>query len=700
MTPFDDSGAFRPTRRRRRAPAPRGPGRRCDGASQSLGFLIQMVATVVLARLLTPADFGLVTMVTHVQPAADELRAERVHRSGPAAGKDRSPARQQRVLDQRRVSGCCSRSRSRCGAPPRAVLRRPAHRGRDESDVGHDSSHQPLGPAPGAAQTGDAIRGRLDERHRGAHRLGGGRRSSWAGRRWGYWALVAAAVALPLATALGAWQRCRWIPGAPGASPRHAADGAVCRADVYGRFMANYRTWNLGNFLLGWHFGPPALGFYKKAYDLFILPLNQLSAPLTNVAVSALSRLRHDPDQTRRAFPERAVDARVRRHGPRRGPDARRPGPDSAPAGTRMGGVRPHLHVLRSRHRDHAALRHPRLDPPFRRPSGSRVPVGTRRARRHGRSLPARASAGGPPASPSPGSPPTGFSRSPRCGTRAARPCFRFGASSTPSGGTSSRRRLRAFATAALLRGAPALLAEPGAAGSAHADRGRPPPCSVRSIWRRDRVAPRVRATPSVSALVRDMLPRQRCRSHRRQVSDENSPEDDGIESAQAVRAFLQAYGTGPVKKRLWDGEFSNGPLGLSRPARPATSSIRSSKSTPATAASWISDAARAAPETSWTRRHMNAMSALISPTWRSRRAQQRSEANGRSDRNRYRQSDILSYVPTSGHSTSSCSWDSIYYVPRRHIPAMLERYAHYLEAGGVFIVRMGTPTNIRTSWR
>src|SRR4030081_1210415 len=32
--------------------------------SQSLGFAVQMIATVILARLLTPADFGLVAMVT------------------------------------------------------------------------------------------------------------------------------------------------------------------------------------------------------------------------------------------------------------------------------------------------------------------------------------------------------------------------------------------------------------------------------------------------------------------------------------------------------------------------------------------------------------------------------------------------------------------------------------------------------------
>src|SRR5439155_5629995 len=51
---------------------------------------------------------------------------------------------------------------------------------------------------------------------------------------------------------------------------------------------------NLDNILVGWSFGPLSLGFYKKAYDLFALSTTQLTAPLTSVAVSALSRLNAD----------------------------------------------------------------------------------------------------------------------------------------------------------------------------------------------------------------------------------------------------------------------------------------------------------------------------------------------------------------------------------------------------------------------
>jgi glycosyltransferase involved in cell wall biosynthesis len=59
---------------------------------------------------------------------------------------------------------------------------------------------------------------------------------------------------------------------------------------TYGRFAINYFARNADNILVGWRFGAHSLGFYKKAYDLFAMSANQLTAPLTNVAVSALSR--------------------------------------------------------------------------------------------------------------------------------------------------------------------------------------------------------------------------------------------------------------------------------------------------------------------------------------------------------------------------------------------------------------------------
>ena len=112
---------------------------------------------------------------------------------------------------------------------------------------------------------------------------------AWKG--FGYWALVAGVVAQPLAQSIGAWSMCRWIPSLP---RRAAGTGSMVQfaLHVYGRFSVNYFARNMDNLLVGWRFGAASLGFYKKAYDLFALSAGQLTSPLTNVAVSALSRFK------------------------------------------------------------------------------------------------------------------------------------------------------------------------------------------------------------------------------------------------------------------------------------------------------------------------------------------------------------------------------------------------------------------------
>ena len=110
---------------------------------------------------------------------------------------------------------------------------------------------------------------------------------------------MAGIVAQQLSVTIGAWWLCRWIPSLP---RRTGKTGAVVRfaAKVYGQFSLGYSTQNIDNLLVGWRFNAVALGFYKKAYDLFALSASQLTAPLHNVALAALSRLNQDPVRFRR----------------------------------------------------------------------------------------------------------------------------------------------------------------------------------------------------------------------------------------------------------------------------------------------------------------------------------------------------------------------------------------------------------------
>lgn len=117
----------------------------------------------------------------------------------------------------------------------------------------------------------------------------------------GYWALIGGAVSLPLSTAIGAWWACRWIPGRP---RRVSGTGSMLQFAIatYGRFGFNYLARNTDNLLVGWRFNAQSLGFYKKAYDMFTLSAGQLVSSISVVAVSALSRLNRDRVQYERSF--------------------------------------------------------------------------------------------------------------------------------------------------------------------------------------------------------------------------------------------------------------------------------------------------------------------------------------------------------------------------------------------------------------
>ena len=118
---------------------------------------------------------------------------------------------------------------------------------------------------------------------------------------WHYWALVWGSVTQAVVVAVGAWWMCRWIPSRPGYAAG-TGSGLKFVMSVYSHFAFSYSTRNTDNLLVGWRFGAQSLGFYKKAYDLFVLPETQLLAPLSAVVVSTLSRVSGNREQFQRYF--------------------------------------------------------------------------------------------------------------------------------------------------------------------------------------------------------------------------------------------------------------------------------------------------------------------------------------------------------------------------------------------------------------
>jgi O-antigen/teichoic acid export membrane protein/glycosyltransferase involved in cell wall biosynthesis len=288
LKPFDAHGAFRPglgdgeVRRL----AIRGAG--VTVLSGGFGLAIQIAATVVLARLLTPKDFGVVTMVTTFSLLlmnfglngfteailqADEINQFLVSNifwinAGiglaltacfAAAGTLMARFYHDPLVARVAIGISPTIFITSISVQHIALLKRAMH-------FSATSSNEVLSRAISMA-TSIAL----------------------ALKGWGYWALVAGAVMLPLSQTIGAWFLCPWLPSFP---RRVKGTGSMTRfaMNVYGRFTINYFARNTDNVLVGWRFGPISLGFYKKAYDLFALSAGQLAAPITNVAVSALSR--------------------------------------------------------------------------------------------------------------------------------------------------------------------------------------------------------------------------------------------------------------------------------------------------------------------------------------------------------------------------------------------------------------------------
>jgi PST family polysaccharide transporter len=119
--------------------------------------------------------------------------------------------------------------------------------------------------------------------------------------RLGYWALVLSPSVTVAVNCMMVWIMSGWRPGRPqrgaGVWPMLTFGGHLT-----GFNFLNYFVRNSDNVILGWLWGAGPLGLYAKAYQLLMLPISQINAPVSSVALPALSRLQSTPEQYRRYY--------------------------------------------------------------------------------------------------------------------------------------------------------------------------------------------------------------------------------------------------------------------------------------------------------------------------------------------------------------------------------------------------------------
>jgi O-antigen/teichoic acid export membrane protein len=118
---------------------------------------------------------------------------------------------------------------------------------------------------------------------------------------YGYWALVAMNIISPLVITIGLCFTSRWVPGMP---RRRAGVRSMIRfgGTITLNSLVVYIASNVEKVLIGRSWGVEAIGIYGRAYQLVNIPTDNLNSAVGEVAFSALSRLQDDPLRLRSYF--------------------------------------------------------------------------------------------------------------------------------------------------------------------------------------------------------------------------------------------------------------------------------------------------------------------------------------------------------------------------------------------------------------
>jgi O-antigen/teichoic acid export membrane protein len=269
-------------------------------SSQAMQFIMQSTSTVVLARLLMPADFGLIAMVTTItglgQAFADLGLSEATIQHPEISHEQVS------TLFWVNVGiGLTLTSITASLAPLLALFYR-------EPRLRNITLVVSLAFLLGGLRVQHDALLRRQMRFRAlavrdviCYVFAVPAAIGLAWRGYGYWALVALPLILSAGQVLSSWLLVRWIPGPP---RRRAHVRSLI--SFGGSIAASYLLFNINssadNVLIGWYWGAGPLGLYSRAYNLLMLPVRQLGGPARSVAVPGFSRVQDDPERLARYY--------------------------------------------------------------------------------------------------------------------------------------------------------------------------------------------------------------------------------------------------------------------------------------------------------------------------------------------------------------------------------------------------------------
>lgn len=260
--------------------------------AQVLKIFVQTVGVVVLARLLTPGDYGLVAMVLAVVGLAEIFRDFGLSAAAVQA-KNLSESQRNMLFWINTAAGAVLMLIVIACAPLIALF---YHRP-ELVDLARSISVIFLLNGMATQFRADLNRrlafGKLALIDIGAPVISLMAAIGLGVAGAGYWALVGQQITLSIVLLVGAVVAARWLPGFPRRS-ESLGELLTFGWQVAGSQVIGYFGNNIDSLVIGARFGAVPLGLYNRAFQLLMTPLGQLRQPTTTVALPVLSRLKND----------------------------------------------------------------------------------------------------------------------------------------------------------------------------------------------------------------------------------------------------------------------------------------------------------------------------------------------------------------------------------------------------------------------
>jgi PST family polysaccharide transporter len=116
-----------------------------------------------------------------------------------------------------------------------------------------------------------------------------------------YWALIIGTLVGTLVQTVLVWRSVKWRPHS---RPSFAGARRFARfgGGITGFNIVNFAVRNADNVLIGKFVGTVSLGLYDRSYKLMMMPLQSLNGPINRLLMPMLSKMNDDPERYRRTF--------------------------------------------------------------------------------------------------------------------------------------------------------------------------------------------------------------------------------------------------------------------------------------------------------------------------------------------------------------------------------------------------------------